>query len=141
MSSLDPSLTTGVPTLDGEHDLQVQLLRALMREVANGDFGAAADLLDRLEEYTSAHFASEELLMRLHSYPSYRGHMQQHEQHVEELQRLRAALEAEASDTAKVADSMQRWLLVHIQTADQALAGYMREHGREAPGLGAPVPA
>lgn len=141
MSVLEPSLTTGVPKLDGEHDLQVQLLRSLMREVANGDFGAAADLLDQLEEFTSAHFASEELLMRLHSYPSYRGHMQQHEQHVQELERLREALDAEAKDIVMIAESMQSWLLVHIQTADQALAGYMREHGKELAELGAPAPA
>jgi hemerythrin len=61
-----------VSAIDNEHQVQVALLDTLTENLA-----AAADptelegIMSQVSDYTSVHFMSEQLLMRLHGYPGY----------------------------------------------------------------------
>ena len=82
-------LLTGYRGLDGEHQMQLELLTAFRRAIENGQRHAAIDeILDRLVDYTKVHFSSEQLLMRLYQYPRYQEHVDDHESAIERLEDL-----------------------------------------------------
>ena len=129
--SLAPEAIVGVPELDSEHAVQMELLREVERAVAALDRETALTLMKRLDDYTDAHFASEQILMRLHAYPNYAAHEAEHGQLLAEFRRLhkRVAFDDRA-DLQGALSNLRRWLLTHIQTSDKTFAEYIR---RESP--------
>ncbi len=120
-------LITGNREMDEEHALQLQLLHELVQNVESGDVPAALEIFDRLEQFTSAHFLAEELLMRLHAYPRFEAHSAEHGRFVEDLKALRAQLAAGQDGAVKdEADALARRLVAHIATADHALGEFQR---------------
>jgi hemerythrin len=115
-------LRLGHEPLDGEHGVQLQLLDALEGALrcAGGPAGAA-ELVDRLLVFSDMHFGSEELLMRLHSYPRYGEHVEEHRGLLEQLREI-AARVRDGEDAHALALDLRRWLGGHIATHDRAFA-------------------
>ena len=121
------NLITGNREMDEEHAVQLGLLRELVRNLDAGDGAAAAEVLERLDHFTNAHFLAEELLMRLHAYPGYEAHSAEHGRFVEDLKALRAQLTAGQDGAVRdEADALARRLVAHIATADNALGEFQR---------------
>ena len=126
------NLITGNREMDEEHAVQLGLLRELVRNLDAGDGAAAAEVLERLDHFTNAHFLAEELLMRLHAYPEYEAHSSEPERFVEELKALRDRRSGGGAEALRDdADAFSRRLLAHIATADHALGVFQRS--RTAP--------
>jgi hemerythrin-like metal-binding protein len=122
------TLEIGVPEIDAEHALQVQLIRGIKNALNNADRITAIELMTQLDDFTNAHFIAEQLLMRLNGYPSYRAHENAHDQLIDELRRLRHSVATSETDhSLATTSSIERWLVDHIQTADRALATFLRE--------------
>jgi hemerythrin len=119
--------------VETEHRFQLDLLRALREALGRGeDRAATSALLGQLLEYSDAHFLSEQLLMRLHAYPAYEHHVQEHDRLVDELRSMAAAWEAEGGQEAgRLLSQLEEWLLVHMTTTDTALEAYLAEHARK----------
>ena len=84
--------------------------------------------MQQLENFTDAHFASEQVLMRLHSYPGYWAHEREHGLLLQEFRRLRDEIaSASAGDLPKQADAVRRWLVSHVNSSDQAFVMFLRE--------------
>jgi hypothetical protein len=62
-ASLLPAV--GVSDLEAEHALQYKLLAEAERLLESEDRAAARDVIAQLHSYSDAHFASEQVLMRL----------------------------------------------------------------------------
>lgn len=117
---------TGIAEIDGEHALELRVVRELQAALLAGERALAAELLERLADFTNAHFLTEQLLMRLHAYPGYEAHQQEHDRLIGELGELRTALaDASPLDARGEADKLERWLLAHMATSDQALGDYL----------------
>jgi hemerythrin len=122
----DPRVSVGVPEIDGEHELQLEIVRGLEASVGSRDRTRALDLLRRLEDVTNAHFLAEQLLMRQHAYPAYQEHQQEHDRLIAELATLKSALEEGWEATARLdPGAVELWLLRHIQSSDRALAEFL----------------
>ena len=91
MSPEDPH-PTGVAELDREHALELRVVREIQAALLEGERDQALALLERLEDFTNAHFLTEQLLMRLHAYPGYEAHQQEHDRLIGELQELSRVL-------------------------------------------------
>ncbi len=127
------SLEIGVPEIDAEHALQVQLIRGIKSALATGNRITAIELMTQLEDFTNAHFSAEQLLMRLNAYPAYRDHENAHDRLIEELRRLRNSVAtSEVDHSIASTNSIERWLVDHIQTADRALGTFLREKARSS---------
>jgi len=121
------TLITGNREMDEEHALQLRLLRELLQSLEADDDPAALELFERLDQFTSAHFLAEELLMRLHAYPDFEAHRAEHGEFVEALAALRERLSAGGSSALRDdADAFARRLLAHIATTDGALGTFQR---------------
>ena len=125
--SLAPEASVGVPEMDSEHSIQIELLHELERAIAALDRQSALTIMTRLGDYTNAHFASEQILMRLHAYPRYAEHEAEHGRLLAELQRMQLRLAFDdRADLVAALRAIRAWLMKHIQIADRQFADYIR---------------
>lgn len=127
-------LETGVAEIDGEHRLQIDLVRALEEALRGSDRRPRAEeIVRQLVDYTNVHFLAEDLMMRLHAYPRYQAHVQEHEHlagQVEELQRRIAA--GHLAPSQELVTALKHWLAEHVQTMDRAFAAFLGAGNRPA---------
>ncbi len=91
--------------------------------------GQAHDLINNLHEYASVHFRREEKLQELIGFPSSAAHMQEHRDLESALNDIKKLLRDPqncdlAEISAKIANLLSEWLVVHILEHDIA----MRDH-------------
>ena len=118
-----PLRSVGTADVEAEHALQYKLLGEGERLLQSGDRAAAREVIVQLHSYSDAHFASEQVLMRLHSYPGYAAHEREHGELLHALEALLEGLDAE--DPPGAAASLRRWLTSHIQHSDQSFLEFM----------------
>jgi len=84
--------------------------------------------MQQLEDFTNSHFLAEQLLMRLHAYPAFETHQQEHDGLITELRDLRRRIESgDDSEPAVAVEALEQWLLTHMHTADEDLAIYLKQ--------------
>lgn len=132
-------LRLGIPEVDMEHMLQVQILGAMNEALLESNRDQAQTLIRQLEDVTAAHFIAEQLLMRLHAYPGYQAHEREHDRLIEELQRLDAQIAGGEHDALETTRELEKWLVHHILTADKAFSAYLLE--RESEQSKVPLPS
>ncbi len=124
---IDENAALGVATMDHEHALELKMVRELQAALRASDLAAATELLGRLDDFTSAHFLAEQLLMRLHSYPGYEAHQQQHDRLIADLRALRARIvDHELAEPADEVARLETWLTAHMASDDEALTKFLR---------------
>ncbi|MGC3997070.1 MAG: hemerythrin family protein [Anaeromyxobacter sp.] len=108
-----------------EHGSQLQLLDGLEQALLRGGGGPGAlEALEELLDVSDVHFASEETMMRLHAYPGYAAHVEEHRRMVEALQEVRAQLVHGDGVLERVRD-VRRWLSGHMAGMDDAFARHL----------------
>lgn len=125
------SLSVGVPEIDDQHKVLVELLNELHFAIS-GHRGSTEcrSILDRLVEYTRVHFAVEESLMRILEYPDFDNHKHEHEallgQVVELIQKLDSG---QAKITFELLHFLKAWLTKHILGSDKQYGDFFRARG------------
>jgi hemerythrin len=128
MSAVPESMESyGDASMDREHASQLNLLNDLKAAVRGGAPDSLVyALLNDLVEHTNLHFLSEQLAMKLHAYEAYESHLMEHERLLAEVSKLNSSLAtATATDKQSLIEALRGWLVVHIETADKALADYL----------------
>ena len=124
---LETNARDGIATMEREHALEIRIVRELQEALSAGDLAAADTLFQRLEELTEAHFLAEQLLMRLHAYPAYAAHQEEHDRLIAELRDLRGSVgSAEPADRLAAVARLERWLHAPMQSEDVALTDFLR---------------
>ena len=91
-------------------------------------------LLQQLSEFSRVHFATEEILMRLHAYPEFAAHQLEHARLVDQIEQVRAEFaKGHVQPTRSFASALHHWFTEHIRSHDVALARYVRESGSASP--------
>lgn len=111
-------------TIDREHQVQIRLMQALTVAIDQG--GDATEVLARLSDYSRAHFLSEELLMRLYTYPDYEDHVLDHERMIERLDEI-AARQGERQASLHAANELTAVFLRHIGSRDKRLHDFLAD--------------
>jgi hemerythrin len=119
----------GFDEMDREHHVQLELLASLRTAVRkNQPSTDIAELLGRLLDYSSAHFLSEKLLMRLHAYPEYEAHVQENDQVTQRMETLRDSIVGgRADDAVDTIDALHDEMLGHIRRRDTDLGRFLAE--------------
>jgi hemerythrin len=114
--------------MDGEHRVQLCLINALCDAVESGADGQEISrILERLVDYSKAHFMSEELLMRLDSYEGFDEHVEDHGEMLDALAAMVGNHQAGKSEMLPgQARTMLAFLVRHIQTRDARYASAPR---------------
>ena len=125
----------GEQTIDAEHDLQMQLLDSLIQTVERGsDFASIKHVLEQFIEFSDMHFLSEQLVMRLHGYPAYETHLEEHTRLMKKVREIREnVMHGEKLPSLQMVHELRDWLLTHIATEDVAFGEFLRKkEGRPA---------
>lgn len=124
---LSDALISGVRSVDNEHHLQVSLLAAVRRAIAeDAAQPGLEDLLNRFVDFTKLHFASEAALMRLYQYAQSEAHVREHDRTLDQLEALRADwLAGRVKLTLDRMDRLSEWINDHIASADRAFGRYL----------------
>jgi hemerythrin len=118
--------SVGLADLKAEHAMQYNLLAEAERLLAAEETASAHQVLRQLLQYSEAHFGSEEVLMRLHSYPGYHQHLREHGELISALERL---LEDSTTSASPTPEAIRRWLTTHIHHTDQLFLEFMQKAG------------
>jgi len=127
----DELASTGVDSMDAEHRLQVSLVNALEELVQQGADPAVLErTVSQLVDFTSVHFLSEELMMRLYAYPQHDAHKLEHARLKQQVDELRSRLAAGGREAGvAIVAELHAWLVGHVRTMDQAFASWCAKNG------------
>ena len=122
------ALDIGIAEIDSQHR-QLQALLDRLKQSTDQCYGFAADaLLAELLVQTRIHFAVEESLMRLLSFPEVEAHVEEHRQLTGQLEKLRKrAQDFEVADG--LSNFIQTWLIDHVNSFDREFVGHFIAKG------------
>jgi len=103
----------GEQTIDAEHDLQLQLLDSLTLALEKGgDFSSVRYVLEQFIEFSDMHFLSEQLVMRLHGYPAYQTHLEEHTRLMKKVREIQEQVfHGAKSPSIQLVRELRDWLL------------------------------
>jgi hemerythrin-like metal-binding protein len=79
------------------------------------------------------HFLSEQLVMRLHGYPGYEPHLEEHTRLMKKVRDIRANLmKGENEPSLVLVQELKEWLMQHIATEDVAFGDFLKKEGAPA---------
>ncbi len=118
----------GEKSIDAEHDLQMQLLDSLSQAIQRGgELSPMKYILEQFIEFSDMHFLSEQLVMRLHGYPGYEPHLEEHTRLMKKVREIRANLmKGENEPSLVLVKELRDWLVQHITSEDAAFGAYLK---------------
>jgi hemerythrin len=120
MFQWNDSYNTGIGSVDAQHKTLFQIANRLHEAMTAGQGKAAlGSILERLVQYTAAHFAHEERLMRLSDYPELAAHKALHEALTKQVLEFQAKFQTgQATMSVQLLHFLKNWLVGHIQGTD-----------------------
>jgi hemerythrin len=120
--------------MDAEHQVQTGLVRALCDAIRCGaDAAQTREILDQAVEYSAVHFLSEQLLMRLCSYPNYDDHVLDHDHMMDALRKVAIRQGGlDGSEALNEAQDIMSFLARHIAARDRRFTEYYLDWTRRA---------
>ena len=121
--------SVGIPSIDAQHQNLFAIPRELHAAMTAGQGKAAmGKILDRLIQYTAAHFAQEERLMRLADYPGLETHTSEHRVLTQKVIELQHDFNSgKTALSVQMLQFLRTWLQQHIQHSDLAYAPYLKQ--------------
>jgi hemerythrin-like metal-binding protein len=122
------SYSVGINSIDAQHQNLFAIGRELHTAMSHGQGKASlAKILDRLVQYTCAHFAHEERLMRLADYPDMPAHVAEHAALTRKVLQFQKDFEAgKVAMTVQLLQFLKEWLSHHIKGSDQKYAPHVK---------------
>ncbi len=126
-----PQYHVGIPQVDQEHQ-QLFAIVARIQQALEQDGDTAQNEARRavaeLLEYTRTHFASEEALMEAAAYPALPAHRELHRELLLQVGEMELRVEvSEPSASLDLSRFLAKWLINHIQVADQRFGAFVAE--------------
>lgn len=126
--TLPANFEIGIAELDAQHKRLHALLERL-RDAVGKHYGYATNaILDELAIETRIHFAVEESLMRMLSFPEVEAHVAEHQALRDQLEKFRKrAQDFEVADD--LAAFIQQWLNDHVDRFDREFVDHFLRAG------------
>jgi len=127
MFEWNSSYAIGIASIDVQHRTLFELSAKLHQAMSAGQGKAVVGpILERLLEYTKAHFAHEERLLRLHDYPDFQAHKTQHDALTKQVVDFNAKFRSgHAAITVQLLQFLKNWLVDHIKGCDMKYAPHL----------------
>ena len=122
-NKLPDEFEIGIAEIDLQHGQLHLLLKRLEHSVEMGYGFAANTILSELMVQTRIHFAVEESLMRLLSFPETEAHVAEHHRLTEQLRKLERRAQDFDVGTG-LASFIQTWLIDHVNNFDREFVGH-----------------
>jgi hemerythrin len=121
----DPTISTGVDSLDSQHKQLIQWLNDLLVAMSQGRGRSELDgLLQQLGAYAALHFSNEEKCFEQYKCPFAAQNMSAHSEFINRFQDLRNEYDRDGATShlvVRVQSELMRWLAAHIKRTDTQL--------------------
>ena len=126
----DPSMTTGLDSVDAQHKQLIAWLNDLLAAVSEGrGRSEVAVVLDQLGTYAATHFSHEEDCMARYNCPAAAQNIAAHRDFVTTFAGFREEFDRDGATAhliVRVETELIRWLSSHIKRTDAQLAPCVR---------------
>lgn len=131
MTKWDESYSVGIKQFDEEHKVLFDIIQQLGRSIVNvNSKEKLEEVLLRIVDYATTHFASEERLMKEHGYPNLDEHLAEHEVFTKVIDDFQDQLEKGRSTlSTEVFKTLIKWLNDHFKNADAKYALFLNSKG------------
>ncbi|MCE1228257.1 MAG: bacteriohemerythrin [Firmicutes bacterium] len=131
ISGWHPRYSIGIKVIDDQHQ-EIFLALSRLRNAVNmgGEGESVHELLEYFDLLTKRHFKTEEDFMRLHGYPDYEAHAEEHRQarlNLEDIQQRYR--ENDQALVSMVTTFVNGWMKHHISEGDFKYAAFLKEKG------------
>lgn len=122
-----PEFGLGIPELDVQHRMLLDLINVVAKSVFAGDPEATESAMARLLGSSIAHFDFEEKLMQRMAYPESDLHHEQHSELLASLERLQADLSNRrfVVNRTRTLHFLRDWFSIHIVRTDGNFARFL----------------
>jgi len=120
-------LATQSEELNVEHETVLQKLNGLLRALNSGDRNRIIMACTSMSAEARVHFAKEEELMLAADYPDRAAHIEQHEELLRRLARIRFRLVSNIGFWSPVGERtmLEQWFVPHLTYADRRFAEFV----------------
>ncbi|MEI6306779.1 MAG: bacteriohemerythrin, partial [Deltaproteobacteria bacterium] len=120
-----------VAEFDGHHQRLFEIANTISEHLLKvSEHKSLANAFDALVEYTRYHFAAEEKLMGLYSYPEIDAHTRKHGELMNQVIEYKdKVLGGDPPDKAGFMNFMERWLVRHLLEEDRKYGAFLNEKG------------
>ena len=117
-----------IGSVDAQHKMLFQIADELYNAMQSGQSKVVLGrLLDRLVQYTKAHFAHEERLMQQHGYPEFASHKAEHDALTAKVLKFQQEFEqGKVAISVQLLQFLRNWLQTHIRGTDQKYGPYLK---------------
>jgi len=124
-------LTVNIEEIDSQHKEFIHLINELYISIKTGKSSEVpGNILSRVVEYATIHFATEERLMKIHGYPELANHKKEHQELKENLLELnRRFNDGQSVSAGSVAVFLKDWLTNHIRMTDMKYGSFLKIKG------------
>lgn len=125
----DDSLSTGIRSIDKQHQELLQQITKLMENLSMGYAESVRAILDFLQEYTIEHFGMEEKHMIRYSYPEFHQHRDEHSDYIKAVYDFKCQLKEQGITDQLINDikfKLGDWFVKHIKHTDQKFGDYLK---------------
>jgi hemerythrin len=121
----DVSMSTGVPSVDAEHQELFRQVANLTQAMCDGKGrNEIGTILNFVGDYVVSHFAKEEKIMDQYRCPVAAANKAAHNQFIAKFKELQTRFEsagASSSLTLEISNTLTNWLIQHIRQIDVQL--------------------
>lgn len=117
-----------IGSVDAQHKMLFAIANELYTAMMAGQSKMAmARILDRLVQYTKVHFAHEERLMLLHTYPDLAAHKAEHDALTAKVVKFQNDfLQGHVNMSVQLLQFLRDWLEHHIKGSDRKYSPFLR---------------
>lgn len=122
------ALMLGIPTIDAQHHVLVQLVNTLHSELSNPipERTVIAQVLEGLVDYTHNHFIEEEVMFQRFGYPQTEAHTAEHAQFTAQVMDWLMRFEDGEDVDMEALHLLKQWLVHHILEEDRAYVPFLQ---------------
>jgi|WetSurMetagenome_2_1015567.scaffolds.fasta_scaffold273917_2 hemerythrin len=122
------SFETGNPVVDGQHKNLFKMINDLHSGIEEGSASYfLTEIIEKLSNYITIHFNTEEDLMLNNFYPGYKDHKKAHTELKEQADKLiKLFLLKKVDLTATISQFLSDWLQNHIKDTDIKFIEWLR---------------
>lgn len=120
----DDTMSVGVEELDDQHKQIINIINDAYEAIQKHDEHRMPELIDKMQEYSSVHFATEEKYLKKYNFPELQGHKFLHVKFNRDVAEFRKNL-FETTNFSQIFVYLSRWLTNHIMEEDMKYVPYM----------------
>ena len=126
----DDSFRLGIKEIDDQHEYWINLTNDIYDKLLNKNYPNPLDLVDRLFEYSKAHFVLEEEFFK--NYGDISLQINDHKKFVEDVKKMKELYRTNNPDYAlDILSFMGHWIVNHIKTSDMKFKDLITSQNKE----------